>query len=394
MSRRACATMGAVNEKRKVLIVFPDDWLAYSPTVTNLRDHLAQDFEVSIIAFDSAFCAQKLQRPNVCYIQLPARMLRWLQMLQRWLPRVSGRLHVSAWAKAFYFCRRLREFQPDEVIAVDPLAMWCAQKSFRRSKVRLHMVSLELHQRDPFVKLLDASRIDSVLTQTPERYEHLFPRQALRVFYVQNAPVCPPPSTLPTENRTGLVHCGTATPRFGICRSLDFLREYPDFHLTVQGLMNDESKRALADYADLIDTGRLNLNTEYLETAELLKFLRRFRIGFCFYDFRHLPRNSFNYLNVPSGKMFNYYAAGVPVIGVEIPGLKSVQEFEAGILLTDLSPSAIRGAIERVESDHARYSANCLAAAEHFSFDRAVRPFQEHLLNRQPRPAAGSISRP
>lgn len=105
-------------------------------------------------------------------------------------------------------------------------------------------------------------------------------------------------------------------------------------------------------------------------------------MGFCFYDLNHTDETtSFNFISVPSGKLFNYYAAGVPVIGSDLLGLKSVKDFQVGILLKNISTENIAIAMESIASQHRRFSENCLAAAAYFDFDTAVEPFKSYLLN-------------
>ena len=41
------------NMKKKVLIIYPDEWVAYSPTILNLVDVLASSFSVKVIAVDT-----------------------------------------------------------------------------------------------------------------------------------------------------------------------------------------------------------------------------------------------------------------------------------------------------------------------------------------------------
>ena len=38
---------------KQVLIVFPDEWVAYSPTVLNMVSALSSDFEVTVLAFEN-----------------------------------------------------------------------------------------------------------------------------------------------------------------------------------------------------------------------------------------------------------------------------------------------------------------------------------------------------
>ncbi len=378
----------------KVLIIYPYEWLAYAPTVARLYRALAESCDVQIIAYDGGdFCRSKVDLPGVEYITLPGRLRRVAEFLCRRFPKLEKRWHFFHIARAVQLWRILRGREVDDVLASDYSGMWVAQKAFGR-RTRLHFLSLEIYDSDLFASRIDVGRVDSAIVQSPERFEWLFPRSEPPVFYVQNAPVYRKRTVNErTGERTGsLVYCGTALPRFGLFRILEFLRSYPQFQLTIQGLTNEYSEELMRPYAELRVAGRLVQETQYLSEPDLLRWLEKFRVGLCFYDFDHLPEDQFNYRTVPSGKLFNYFAAGVPVVGNDIPGLHPVREFNAGILVRDLSPEAIAAAVIEVQENFATYHANCLRAAEHYSFDRAVAPFREFLLQRRA-PASGAVGR-
>jgi glycosyltransferase involved in cell wall biosynthesis len=92
-----------------------------------------------------------------------------------------------------------------------------------------------------------------------------------------------------------------------------------------------------------------------------------------------ISKNDFNYLSSPSGKLFNYYAAGVPVIGTDVLGLSSVHEFNTGILIKELSVGYILAAIKRIINNYEELSRNCIRAARHFDFGEAAASYKEFL---------------
>ena len=118
-----------------------------------------------------------------------------------------------------------------------------------------------------------------------------------------------------------------------------------------------------------------------LEQDEIVEYLSQFYLGFCFYDLSCTNATTrFNFVSVPSGKLFNYYAAGVPVIGCDLLGLKSAKEFQAGVLLEHISAENITRAMKTIDEEYDFYHQNCYKAAEHFDFDRALQPFKAYLI--------------
>ena len=372
-----------MRSKRKILIIYPYAWLAYAPTVLRLYDALTSSFDVAIVAFeDESFCKTKVERPGISYYRLPTCLSSLAEKLAKRYPEREKRWHFFHIVRAFFFWLVLRLHRADEVIATDNSGAWIAQKVFRWRKTRLHFLSLELYECDFFASRIQVDRFASVMIQTPDRLDWLFPRHKPRVFYIQNAPVFKR-RNLP-QKRGGLVYCGTALPRFGIFTMLELLLAYPQLTLTLQGLSNEQTEAILRPHNELIEQGRLILHNHYFASeASLLDWLGQFKVGLCLYDFGNLPADHFNYQTVPSGKIFNYLAAGVPIVGNDMPGLSPVKEFNAGVLIQNHSPATVKAAIDKIEDDLLTISENCLRAAEHYSFDKAVEPFSNLLLERQ-----------
>ena len=88
-----------------------------------------------------------------------------------------------------------------------------------------------------------------------------------------------------------------------------------------------------------------------------------------------LAKQSFNYFSSPAGKLFNYYAAGVPIIGIDIIGLKSVKDFNAGVLIEAVTIEKITNAIKTIESNYKEQSNNCLKASKTFDFKKGFDAF-------------------
>lgn len=61
-------------------------------------------------------------------------------------------------------------------------------------------------------------------------------------------------------------------------------------------------------------------------------------------------------------KIFEYGAYGKPMVGNDIPGLKVIEKFNAGLLVDEENVESIKDALKRIESDYGAYSigAKCL----------------------------------
>ena len=171
----------------------------------------------------------------------------------------------------------------------------------------------------------------------------------------------------------------------GFYHCLDYLVKYKNEKLTVQGaIMPKDIAKVNNEYKSLLEENRLILNRKYIENDEVVESLSNYEIGFCFYNFNVpvIRNNYFNYATAPSGKMFKYLAAGVPVVASNIIGFKFVTEFQCGILIDNLNPIEINNAIIKIRNNYDFYVANTIKTAKHFSFDKAIEPYLEFISER------------
>lgn len=372
--------------KKKVTILFNGAHLAYSPTVIGLYDLLAEKFDVSIIAESpEAFNYERLTDRRIIYkdrltSKNRLRIHRRLYDLQAFFDKEIAALRAMNFkTDTIYDFTSVRKIlaaeSPDFIIAVDFPNLFYTQILEKH----VEFLSLEIVPDDAFYDRCNFENINSVLIQTKERYEYLFKDRRYKTFLVQNAPIFTKSEN--KAHRRGLVYCGTAWNPFGFYHCLEFLRAFPAYSLNVKGALPSADKaRIKTDYHDLTTGGRLIFDSDYLDDDALIDYLRQFKIGFCFYNFGVDWVNNFNYHSAPSGKMFKYMAAGVPVVGQDIIGLNPVKEFDCGVLIKDLEPVTIKRAIEKIEENFDYYSLNCLKAAAHYSFDKTAEPFIEYLV--------------
>ena len=375
--------------KKKLVILFNGPHLSYSPTTIGLYDELSHCFDVTIVAQNPKYFNNKpLPNKKVFYLnRLDSRNDYWINKVRSKVRAVFdkdvGFLRKNKVGPDFlYEFVLIKDFlikeKPDLIIAVDFRNLWYTEIL----KKEVEFLSLEIDENDEFYKRCSFENIDSVVIQTKERYEHLFDDRKLKTFFVQNAPVYQDASIINNHSRKGLIYCGTAWNAFGFYHCLNFLEQFPEYTLNVKGaLLDDDRTTVETKYQNLLSNKRVMVDDAYLDEKQLTNYLRRFRIGFCFYNFEVEWVNKFNYYSAPSGKMFKYLAAGVPVVGQNILGLNPVKEFDCGVLIEDLTPDSIKRAIDKIENNFDYYSSNCLAAAKHYSFDKMTKPFVEYLKN-------------
>ena len=373
---------------KKILIIFPNEWLAYTPTILNLVSQLKNDFEITVLAInDGEYNNQNLKQKEFQFIEVN-RFFRKVVSLVNLFSMKLGKIAIRGakfyqLGKIFLLYHHVKRYYQTEknceVIAVDSMGLFVAQKVFSEC----HFLSLEPY-KDYFFRKSDLTRIESAIAHSEERYDYLFKESSIKAFIIPNSPAYKNDIVLESYPQLPYrgIFFGNATPRNGIYFCLDAIRSSTDISITVKGAMAPSVRETVfKDYQDLIDSGKLEIDNNYIQQEKIVEYLSQFWFGFCFYNFGYVDEvTRFNFISVPSGKMFNYYAAGVPVIGSNILGLKSVSDFKAGILLDEPSPKSILMAVKQIMSEHQEYRQNCLKAAEYFDFDKSANKFKQYLL--------------
>ena len=367
-------------QKKDILIVFPDAHLSYSPSTLNLYDSLDEYFNVTIATFSplESYSSQRVLNRNVEYLnftnQTGIPLLRRLATeLKKTLFPKSKSLYPLLTARAKVLIDRIKEFT-GTIIAVDFFALWCVQQAGKSA----HLFSLEIPENDPYKNRCDLNSILSVVIQTKDRYEYIFGEKEIRTFIVQNAPMYIA-RQINYEGRlnTNLVFCGSAMPAFGIFSCIEFILDYPEYSLTIKGAVPPSVRAGIREnFQVLIAEKRLILDEEYLDAEELNIFLADYYIGFVFYDaYRFDYMNCFNYKTAPSGKLFQYFNAGLPVVVSNIEGLKAVEQFGAGVMINALNAASIKKAIELIDADYLQIAKAAKKAALHNDFSKAIEPY-------------------
>ncbi len=370
-----------MQQKDKILILFDGPHLAYSPTVTQLYDALSKDFNVTIIAEKAKkFIDQNLTGYTVIHYVPVRRKPTFIYKTAYFLLSLVNkevqylRKNKIKFPEYYYRFRLIKKILRTKtyrrVIAVDIKNLfYCSMLD-----ISADFLSLELGASEKLFPLIKFSLVNCIIIQSKERFEYLFNTTPLKTFYIQNAPVFK--EVARPAVKKGLLYGGTAWDPFGFYHCLNYIKAYKEETLTVQGAVpNTDEKRINSEYKDLITEKRLMIPKQYIENDHVVDYFSQFEIGFCFYNFELDWVNHFNYKSAPSGKLFKYLAAGVPVVAVDIIGFAFVTEFKCGVLVKDLSPARIREAITQIRNDYERYAANATAAAKYFSFDKMVQPY-------------------
>jgi glycosyltransferase involved in cell wall biosynthesis len=391
-ANRIFKTIGPVNAERniimkKIYIVTADDIILYQPTILNLYDLLSSNFDVTIISFEPAYLGKKKELTRkVTYIQPHRWALKFFKTVDLFSNAIlkrstklftnrNYRIRTVRKYKAYLLYQQLKSIVTHTIIAVDPMPFVLAQKL----KNNICFLSLEIIPDDPYIKKMDFSKISAIIIQNQLRYNFFCKTIQPRVFYIQNAPMRKH-KIEKKDGRKDLLWAGTIAKEFAVIDCIEFIKQHTEYKLVLKGANSNHTKEFIeANYQDLILSNHLEINTTYLEAEDFIKFVSTFRIGFCFYNW-NLIRSNFNYETAPSGKLFMYLAAGVPVIACNISGFSFISDFNAGILIDDYSPESILKAILQIEANYSYYSSNAYKAFEATCFDKNTDSLLDYFL--------------
>ncbi len=372
---------------KKITIISSDDILLYQPTILNLYDLLGKDFELNIVSFSPEYLGKnKESNKNIDYItpdKVAKFIYRKLDLISNAiLKRTSRYIFNHSFRVSFYrnyqarlLAKKIVAFKDNIIIAVDPMPLFVAQKVIGV----VNFLSLEIIPNDPYFKKIDLDKIESVIIQNKFRYEYLFKGKGIRTFFIQNAPV-KSASFFNKSNREGLIWAGTIVKDFAILDCLNFIEKHNEFKLTLKGAFEKSTKLIIeSKFKHLLQSNQVEVDNNYLNVNDFIKYISTFRIGFCFYNWDILKSN-INYETAPSGKLFVYLAAGVPVIASNVKAFYFLEEAGAGVLVDDYNPTTLFNAINKIESNFENYSSNAYKVFEENCFDINAIPFKDYLI--------------
>jgi len=378
----------ALAEKKKILIIFPDHWFSYSPTAVNIFNLLSEEFEVWVVALEREINGQpacvRFADNRIHYVRFPRiprllwRILRKIEATyNRSLGKSFKKIDIDKVFQVIVLFLECRKIKTDEVIAVDTVGFYVGQLIFKK----IHFVSLEITTDDIFYQKLieNVSKIKTLIIQNQERLRLLsLPlKNEQKVFFIQNAPIYNKGADSPSFNGK-MIYFGSGNLAMGTRYLFEYFTQYKRFSLTFKGLF--DLKLLNVNFPNIKAHDNIDFDDSYTSAKDIQKYLNNYSIGFCFYDFNYIAESSRqNMLHGPSGKIFNYLAAGLPVIALDIPGFKIINDYAAGVLLKEPTPENIDKAIEQIRSSYNNYSANAKKAAKDYCFKKDFLPFLEYV---------------
>jgi glycosyltransferase involved in cell wall biosynthesis len=336
-----------------------------------MSELLSEYGRVDIVAFwDEKMSNVKNIDAQVRFIKIPPALFRNLAKMRL---LSAYKLLLLLW-----IIFRKSRIRYDVSFGVDTIG-FIAVRAFSNNPV---LLSLEV-ERNVWSAIAKALRVPKLLIQSQARKEYLLGSDHKSKYWIlPNSPIISPDMKQELRKQSKrIIYFGNICKKHGVEFCIDALRIMEDnIRLTLHGIITENYLEYLSQkYSDLIDGGKLDITSRYIEQNHIHSYFEAFDIGLCLYDIGKDRLSDFNYLSCPSGKIYDYFAAGLPVIGSNILGLQDIKVFNAGVLIDDYQPETIVWAINKIYESYNCYSEASYKAGRHFDFKKYFLPILKDL---------------
>lgn len=356
----------------KWLIIFPDSWIAYSPSCINFAKMLERNGEQYFVLRHSDY---EVVNEG---IDLKQKIITFNKILFRIFNKRGIRIFLKYYKILNFYkeAKKLeKEFHFDRFVGIDEVGYVTAY--LLNKKAIYYSLEVSNSLLDNFI--FKCLKPYLLIIQSKERKDYLC-KKNMNVAYIQNSPIVE--NKIAQKKYSGkLIYFGNLELGYGLGDIFDSLYSMNEV-LYVKYLKKTSSKyrdSVLNKYKKLIDEKQLILDDSYIEQEAVIDYIRDFDIGFCFYDKQQIEK-SFNLASSPSGKMFNYFATGIPVIANDTVGFNPIKQFNAGILLKDINTQTIIEAIGKIRENYSVFRENSINAGVEFNYAKMFNENKEKIF--------------
>ena len=359
------------------LIITPQNGIQYSPSLLNFYEMLKRKKHNCFIVDVTYNKKSQKQIQGIngirVYVRRPLSVSKfsWLPLSSKIIEYFYYRYYIYLHEFYIYHSvkrvthKLLKKLDIDRFVGVDAIGYLVVSK-FSRSAIYF---SLEIDQERRNKDIFKNCKPALLIIQSKERADYLS-KSIKEVAYIQNAPILDGFPFTARDFKGRFVYFGLIMNVHGVEYAIQAVDLMQTSSLVIKGFGSDKYIQELKDkYHELIDCRRLIIDTGYIEQSKVLSFLSDFDVGFCFYDLKTLFYN-FNHVSSPAGKMFNYFAASLPVIGNDIIGLRPVVDSQAGVLLPEITPLTVSRAITTISKQYRQFSRRAYLAAQKYDFEK------------------------
>ncbi len=366
--------------QNSVLIVFHESHLKYSPTTLELINKLSLKSKVYIFAKGDTkdLILNNMITPlNHRESNIESFLMYITQKIDGIIYRLIRKRFFLAFIKIIFLSIAIKkkikliDKPPKVVIGIDNIGFLSCIINFEKA----HYLSLEIYESDLLNRIVQKNynKMESLGIQSYDRLKILFSNYKGKVHLIPNSPLYIKDFEKNKRKKNNIIYLGSFIDKMGSKAIIKFALDYPQFNITIKGIIPDYIINKLPK--------NCTIDREYVLQKDLPTYLSQYEFGFSLYDKKYFQLDEIQHFeNIPSGKIYNYFNAGLPIICSNFKGLSAVKLFKAGILLDELESKNILRAINIMREDYRTYVDGCRKAAKFYNIDDYLESYSNDIL--------------
>jgi hypothetical protein len=357
-----------------IILIFPDFNLSYSPTTLNLFNFFKnKGIDISVVSIEpKSEKFKKIDDNKIYYVKRISLFEKLLVSLKYFLlfffskELKYGRYRYKRQYNLFKFINENKLIKDNSIIITVDADTYCF---FRRNYThnKIIFLSLEIVENDNLISFIQENPPYFSIFQSEIRYKYYFSNnnKENKWFLLPNSPCYFDFYKMKNTYRKGYVYSGAAIDEFGFKSIIQLSLEKLSQPLIIKSYNVNEGKINFK-----YNQNNIILKNEYLNEFELINFLNSCRIGFCLYDSKFPSIRKFNYRTAPSGKLYTYIMAGLPIICTNQEAFNFIVEQKCGVMIDEISTENLLNAIKEIEENYDYYVENCYKVSKDYDFNK------------------------
>ncbi len=350
---------------KKILIIFPDNHILYSPTILNIINDLENYYFIHLLIPNR----KKLNNTSLNNTSIYQYSNNIFEVIEKLMLKIDGFINLFINKRILYSLYKIliiriyitlnkdiKLTNYHAVICIDNIGFFAG---LIKSK-KIHYISLEFYKNDLLDIFLKKNMVSikTLVIQNMERKNIFFKEYNGKVFFIPNSPIY----TCIEKNEkcvNTVIYSGSFIEKFGKNKIIQFANKYNEFKIYIIGPNKIEKN----------NNENIIFKNKYIQNKDLNNYLAKFEIGLALYDFDVMKKEEKEHFFIlSSGKVHNYMNARVPVIATRCSGLEFIEVYNSGILLENTDPRDIYLAILKIKKNYNIYQNGCKEAAKKYDF--------------------------
>lgn len=346
-----------------VLIVFPYTWIRYSPSVLNLIDcFIREGAKVHVVYPSLEIKKDKLGAAVTHRLYLNKKLYKYLNFFRVY--------------NLFLLCKMYRKinkikknYEIKTIVSFDSKGYIVSYFNYKKSLY----YSLEIDKKI-VTRLIFRILNPKLITQNLIR-KNLLSKKSLDFVCIPNSPMIYLASNKNEKSwnskSTKYVYLGNLSVEHGVESCIESIRNMENTILELKTftLGSAYESNLYQKNKDLLQCNKIVFNFKLYSQIKTLNYLQKnFHIGLSPMNMKSITCNKDNYLTSPSGKVFFYIAAGLPIIAINIPAFEFIEEMGIGSLIDEFTAQNLMSSTAYIKNNRVKIKQNIDNVKKEFNY--------------------------